>query len=185
MSRINVVALSESNSLTDIKTLCEHVRKHIKEGAVIKGYRVDRGIVLRLSNEVLVTELICVLHHRRHHFMARGINAEPITAELPVYVNEEQAHADNIAMYIVQLGGESNFNPGGPSTRSHSEYMETDGLVDTTEESLMVEWIAAGSYLEMIRYTGDRNPTTWCALEQILAIEEEHADELSDTLRDR
>ena len=185
MSRTNVAAPSESSFLTDIKTLRERARKHIEEGAVTEDYKADRETVLRLLNEALATELICVLRYRRHHFMAKGINAEPIAAEFLVHANEEQAHADSIATRIVQLGGEPNFNPEGLSTRSHSEYVEADGLVDMIKENLVAERIAIDSYLEMIRYIGDRDPTTRRVLEQILAVEEEHADEVSDMLHDQ
>ncbi|MDF6842513.1 hypothetical protein NLR04_25055, partial [Escherichia coli] len=135
----------------DIKTLRERARKHIEEGAVTEDYKADRETVLRLLNEALATELICVLRYRRHHFMAKGINAEPIAAEFLVHANEEQAHADSIAARIVQLGGEPNFNPEGLSTRSHSEYVEADSLVDMIKENLVAERIAIDSYLEMIR----------------------------------
>ena len=187
MSRTNVAAPSPSESgfLTDIKTLRERARKHIKEGAVTEDYKADRETVLRLLNEALATELICVLRYRRHHFMARGINAEPIAAEFLVHANEEQQHADSIATRIVQLGGEPNFNPEGLSTRSHSEYVEANGLVDMIKENLVAERIAIDSYLEMVRYIGDRDPTTRRVLEEILAVEEEHADELSDMLHDQ
>ena len=185
MSLTNVAAPSESGFLTDIKTLRERARKHIEEGAVTEDYKADRETVLRLLNEALATELICVLRYRRHHFMAKGINAEPIAAEFLVHANEEQAHADSIAARIVQLGGEPNFNPEGLSTRSHSEYVEADNLVDMIKENLVAERIAIDSYLEMIRYIGDRDPTTRRVLEQILDGEEEHADELSDMLHDQ
>ncbi|CAJ0727487.1 MAG: bacterioferritin [Ralstonia sp.] len=185
MSLTNVAAPSESGFLTDIKTLRERARKHIEEGAVTEDYKADRETVLRLLNEALATELICVLRYRRHHFMAKGINAEPIAAEFLVHANEEQAHADSIAARIVQLGGEPNFNPEGLSTRSHSEYVEAESLVDMIKENLVAERIAIDSYLEMIRYIGDRDPTTRRVLEQILAVEEEHADELSDMLHDQ
>lgn len=185
MSLTNIAAPSESGFLTDIKTLRERARKHIEEGAVTEDYKADRETVLRLLNEALATELICVLRYRRHHFMAKGINAEPIAAEFLVHANEEQAHADSIAARIVQLGGEPNFNPEGLSTRSHSEYVEAESLVDMIKENLVAERIAIDSYLEMIRYIGDRDPTTRRVLEQILAVEEEHADELSDMLHDQ
>lgn len=180
-----LVAVPESSFLTDIKTLRERARKHIEEGAVTDDYKADRETVLRLLNEALATELICVLRYRRHHFMAKGINAEPIAAEFLVHANEEQQHADSLATRIVQLGGEPNFSPEGLSMRSHSEYVEADGLVDMIQENLVAERIAIDSYLEMIRYIGDRDPTTRRVLESILAAEEEHADELSDMLHDQ
>ena len=173
---------ADSPFLIDIKALRERARKHIQDGAVTGDYKADRETVLRLLNEALATELICVLRYRRHQFMAKGINAEPIAEEFMVHATEEQQHADKIAARIVQLGGEPNFNPEGLSTRSHSEYVEADGLVDMIKENLVAERIAIDSYLEMIRYIGDRDPTTRRVLEEILAVEEEHADELADML---
>lgn len=184
MSQTNVAG-AESRFLTDIKTLRKRARQHIEAGPVTEDYKADRETVLRLLNEALATELICVLRYRRHHFMARGINAEPIAAEFLVHANEEQQHADSIATRIVQLGGEPNFNPEGLSTRSHSEYVAADSLVDMIKENLVAERIAIDSYLEMIRYIGDSDPTTRRVLEEILAVEEEHADELSDMLYDQ
>ncbi|CAJ0711277.1 ferritin-like domain-containing protein [Ralstonia mannitolilytica] len=173
---------ADSPFLIDIKALRERARKHIQDGAVTGDYKADRETVLRLLNEALATELICVLRYRRHHFMAKGINAEPIAEEFMVHATEEQQHADKIAARIVQLGGEPNFNPEGLSMGSHSEYVEADGLVDMIKENLVAERIAIDSYLEMIRYIGDRDPTTRRVLEEILAVEEEHADELADML---
>ena len=141
-----LVAAPESSFLTDIKTLRERARQHIQEGAVTEDYKADRETVLRLLNEALATELVCVLRYRRHHFMARGINAEPIAAEFLVHANEEQQHADSIAARIVQLGGEPNFSPEGLATRSHSEYVEADGLVEMVKENLVAERIAIDSY---------------------------------------
>ncbi|CAJ0801841.1 hypothetical protein LMG7141_04026 [Ralstonia condita] len=184
MTQTNVAA-PESRFLSDIKTLRERARQHIEAGAVTDDYQADRGTVLRLLNEALATEMICVLRYRRHHFMAKGINADPIAEEFMVHATEEQQHADKIAARIVQLGGEPNFSPEGLSTRSHSEYVEAGGLVDMIKENLIAERIAIDSYLEMIRYIGERDPTTRRVLEDILAVEEEHADELSDMLHDQ
>ena len=184
MSRTNVAAPSESGFLTDIKTLRERARKHIEEGAVTEDYKADRETVLRLLNEALATELICVLRYRRHHFMAKGINAEPIAAEFLVHANEEQAHADSIATRIVQLGGEPNFNPEGLSTRSHSEYVEADGLVDMIKENLVAERIAIDSYRDIVRYLGNDDPTSRRMMEEILAMEEEHAEDMATLLEE-
>ncbi len=155
-------APSESGFLTDIKALRERARKHIEKGAVTEDDKADLETVLRLLNEALATE--------------------PIAAEFLVHANEEQQHANSIATRIVQLGGAPNFNPKGLSTRSHSEYGEADGLVDRTKEHLVAKRIAIDSYLEMIRYLGDRDPTTRRVPEAILDVEEEHADERSDML---
>src|SRR5690606_28636473 len=124
-------------------------------------------------NEALATELVCVLRYRRHHFMAKGIHAEPIAAEFKIHADEEQAHADQIAARIVQLGGEPDFSPDGLAARSHSEYVEGRSLKDMIRENLVAERVAIESYLEMIQYLGDRDPTTRRMLEGILAVEEE------------
>jgi bacterioferritin len=168
--------------LSDIKTLRERARKHIMDGAVTAAYRADRGTVLKLLNEALATELVCVLRYKRHYFMADGINAEAVAAEFLVHANEEQGHADLIAARIVQLNGEPDFNPEGLATRSHAEYVAGDGLLEMIKEDLIAERIAIDSYSEMIRYLGDKDVTTRRMLEGILAMEEEHADDLSGML---
>ncbi|GIX30865.1 MAG: bacterioferritin [Porticoccaceae bacterium] len=168
--------------LTDIKTLRERARKHIEEGAVTPGYRADRKVVVKLLNEALATELVCILRYKRHYFMAEGIYADAARAEFLQHANEEQMHADRIAARIVQLGGEPDFNPEGLLTRSHAEYAEGKDLIDMIKEDLVAERIAIDSYGEMIRYVGDRDPTTRRLLEDILAQEEEHADDLASLL---
>lgn len=168
--------------LSDVATIRARARKHIEDGAVTQNYDADRATVLKLLNEALATELVCVLRYRRHHFMAKGIHAEPIAAEFKVHADEEQQHADRIAARIVQLGGEPDFSPEGLAARSHSEYVEADGLIEMIRENLVAERIAIESYREMVQYIGERDPTTRRILEEILAVEEEHADELADML---
>jgi len=168
--------------LTDIKTLRERARKHIENGAVTEGYSADLGTAVRILNEALATELVCVLRYRRHYFMATGINAESVAAEFLQHANEEQGHADLIAQRIVQLKGEPNFNPDGLLTRSHAEYVEGDSLLDMIKEDLVAERIAIDSYREMITYFGNDDPTSRRMLEGILAMEEEHADDLVSLL---
>jgi bacterioferritin len=174
--------MNESSFLTDIQTLRQRARQHIEEGAVTAGYSADRDTVLKLMNEALATELICMLRYRRHHFMAKGIQSPSIANEFLVHSNEEQGHADRIAERIVQLGGEPNFSPEGLSLRSHAEYIEAASLVDMIKENLVAERIAIDSYGEIVRYLGDKDPTTRRLFEEILAVEEEHADELVDLL---
>jgi len=135
-------------------------------------------------NEALATEIICVLRYRRHYFMARGIHAGPVAAEFLEHATEEQAHADLIAERIVQLGGSPNFSPDGLLSRSHSEYVEGQTLVEMIREDLVAERVAIDSYTEMIRYIGDNDITTRRILEGILAVEEEHADDLVSFLVD-
>ncbi len=170
--------------LTDIKTLRERARQHIEQGAVTEGYKADRVTVLKLLNEALATEIVCVLHYKRHYFMGSGINAQSVAAEFLQHANEEQAHADQIAARIVQLGGEPNFSPEGLLTRSHSEYVEGTSLIDMIKEDLVTERIAIDSYREMIGYLGNDDPTTRRLMEGILAMEEEHAEDLVSLLEE-
>jgi bacterioferritin len=168
--------------LTDIKTLRERARQHIEQGAVTEGYSADRETVIKILNESLATEIVCVLRYKRHYFMASGIHAESVAAEFLQHANEEQGHADQIAQRIVQLGGEPNFNPEGLLSRSHAEYVEGDTLLDMIKEDLVAERIAIDSYREMIQYLGNDDPTTRRMMEGILAMEEEHADDLVSLL---
>ena len=170
--------------LTDIQTLRKRARQHIEQGAVTEGYQADRDTVIRLLNEALATEIICVLRYRRHHFMASGIHAQSVAQEFLQHANEEQVHADQIAARIVQLGGEPDFSPEGLETRSHAEYVEGDTLVEMIQEDLVAERIAIDSYREMIAYLGNDDPTTRRMLEGILAMEEEHADDLVSLLEE-
>jgi bacterioferritin len=170
--------------LTDIKTLRERARKHIEQGAVTEGYSADRETVIKVLNESLATEIVCVLRYKRHYFMASGIHAESVAAEFLQHANEEQVHADQIAQRIVQLGGEPNFNPEGLLSRSHAEYVEGETLLDMIKEDLVAERIAIDSYREIIQYLGNDDPTTRRMMEGILAMEEEHADDLVSLLDD-
>jgi len=171
-------------ALTDVATLRRQARKHIEEGAVTAGYAADRDVVLRLLNEALATEIVCVLRYRRHYFMARGIHSKGIAEEFLAHSNEELGHADQIAERIVQLGGEPDFAPDSLTGRSHAEYVAGKTLVGMIKEDLVAERIAIDSYRGMIEYIGDRDPTTSEMLKGILAVEEEHADELADLLQD-
>ena len=168
--------------LTDIQTLRKRAREHIAQGAVTPGYGADREVVVKLLNEALATEIICTLRYKRHYFMAKGIHAEAVAAEFQEHAADEQRHADQIAERITQLGGEPDFSPEGLATRSHAEYVEGNSLKEMIEEDLVAERIAIDSYREMIQYIGDSDPTTRRMLEEILATEEEHADDLADLL---
>jgi len=174
--------MTDPTFLSDIKTIRERARRHIEEGAVTAGYGADRGTVLKLLNEALATEIVCVLRYRRHYFMAKGINSQAVADEFLTHSNEEQGHADQLAERIVQLGGEPNFSPVGLTTRSHAEYVEGESLTDMIKENLVAERIAIESYGEMVRYLGDRDPTSRRLMEEILAVEEEHADDMADLL---
>jgi bacterioferritin len=170
--------------LADIKTLRERARLHIQQGAVTPGYTADRTTVLELLNTALATELVCVLRYKRHYFMAQGINAKSVASEFLEHAVEEQGHADLIAARIVQLGGEPDFSPEGLSSRSHSEYVEGNGLAGMIQEDLIAERVAIDSYGAMIRYLGSDDPTTRRMLEGLLATEEEHADDLATLLKE-
>lgn len=169
-------------TLTDTTTLRDRARKNIEGGAVTSGYAADRGQVVRHLNEALATELVCVLRYRRHHFMARGLDAKSTADEFLVHSNEEQAHADLLAARIVQLGGEPDFAPDGLSARSHAEYVSGKSMVEMIREDLIAERIAIDSYRELIQYLAEQDPTTSHMLRSILTKEEEHAEELSDLL---
>jgi bacterioferritin len=170
--------------LSDIQTLRKRAREHIAQGAVTPGYHADRGVALRLLNEALATEIVCTLRYKRHYFMAKGIHAEGVAAEFLEHSQDEQQHADQIAARITQLGGAPNFSPEGLATRSHAEYVEGETLEDMIKEDLVAERIAIDSYREMITYFGDADPTSRRLLEEILAKEEEHADDLANLLED-
>ena len=176
--------MNKKPALTDVATLRRQARKHIEEGAVTAGYAADREAVLKLLNEALATEIVCVLRYRRHYFMARGIHSKGVADEFLAHSNEELGHADQIAERIVQLGGEPDLAPDGLTGRSHAEYVAGKTLVGMIKEDLVAERIAIDSYRGMIEYIGDQDPTTSELLKGILAVEEEHADELADLLQD-
>jgi bacterioferritin len=178
------LSMTEKPFLTDVQELRRRARQHIEEGAVTDAYRADRETVIKLLNEALATEIVCVLRYKRHYFMAQGIHADPIAQEFLQHAGEEQGHADQIAGRIVQLGGAPNLNPDGLLMRSHSEYVEGQNLIDMIKEDLIAERVAIDSYTEMIRYIGEDDYTTRRMLEGILAVEEEHADDLSSFLAD-
>jgi bacterioferritin len=172
----------EKPFLTDIQELRRRARQHMEQGAVTSSYLADRQAVIRILNEVLATELVCVLRYKRHYFMATGIHAQAVAEEFLEHANEEQSHADLVADRITQLGGEPDLNPEGLATRSHSQYVEGKSLLDMVREDLVAERIAVESYNEIIRYLGNDDPTTRVVMEQILTKEEEHADDMKKLL---
>ncbi|AUT67867.1 MULTISPECIES: ferritin-like domain-containing protein [Paraburkholderia] len=169
----------------DLKRIREQARKDMDDGPVTQTYGADRETVLKLLNGALATELVCVLRYKRHYFMAKGINSEAVAQEFLEHANEEQGHADTLAARIVQLGGEPDFAPDNLSKRSHSEYKEGKNLTDMIRENLVAERIAIDTYREIIRYLGDGDVTTRRMFEEILAVEEEHADDMADLLSGR
>jgi len=167
---------------TDVKKIRERARKHFEEGAVTEGYKADREQVTKVLNDVLATEIVCVLRYKRHYFMAQGISSDSVKAEFLQHANEEQQHADWVAERITQIGGEPDFNPEGLATRSHSEYKPGDSLTDMIKEDLVAERIAIESYSEIVRWLGNDDPTSRLLIEQILKMEEEHANDMLDLL---
>ncbi len=174
--------MAAGDFLSDVTTLRERARQHIERGAVTPNYQADVQTVVKVLNEALATEIVCVLRYKRHFYMATGINAPQAQQEFLQHANDEQMHADQIAARIVQLGGEPNFSPEGLASRSHSEYVEGETLEDMIREDLVAERVAIDSYGEMIRYLGDKDPTTRRMMETILASEEEHAEDLASLL---
>jgi bacterioferritin len=174
--------MEQQSSFTDVQALRARARQHLEEGAITASYTGNLAAVVSLLNEALATELVCVLRYKRHFFMAKGINAESVAAEFAEHATQEQQHADQIAERIVQLGGEPDFSPAGLAAKSHSEYVEGNTLIDMLKEDLVAERIAIDSYRQMIDYIGTKDSTTRRMLEGILAVEEEHADDLASLL---
>ena len=170
-------------ALTDVKTLRDRARQHVENGAVTEGYSADRQTILRLLNESLATEWVCTLRYKRHYYMASGIKASVAAAEFLEHANQEQQHADKLAERIVQLGGEPDLNPDNLSKNSHAQYVAGKNLKEMVLEDLVAERIAIDSYREIIRFIGDSDPTTRRIFEDILAQEEEHADDMADLLK--
>jgi bacterioferritin len=174
--------MSKHPHLTDVQTLRKRARDHVTDGAVTKGYDADRATVVKLLNDAIATEIVCVLRYRRHYFMAKGIHSKGIADEFLVHSNEEQAHADLLCERVVQLGGDPDLSPSTLTKRSHAEYDEVTSLAEMIREDLVAERIAIESYRELIAYLQDRDPTTRRMLEGILAVEEAHATEWADLL---
>lgn len=173
---------AESPKLSDVQTLRQRAREHVEKGAVTPSYSATRATVLRLLDEALATELVCTLRYQRHYYTASGPNAEAAKQEFLEHAQEEQRHAELLAKRIVQLGGKPNFDPNGLAERSHAEYVECNSLEQMIRENLVAERVAIESYREMIRYLGEEDPTSKRLLEEILAKEEEHAEDLASLL---
>lgn len=171
--------------LTDIETIRARAREQVEQGPITDAYGADRDRVLAVLNEVLATELVCVLRYKRHYYTATGMNAGVVAAEFLEHATQEQDHADRVAERIVQLQGSPNFDPAGLSERSHAQYDDSTGLVEMIREDLVAERIAIQSYQEIARWLGADDPTTRRMIEDILAVEEEHADDLLGLLEDQ
>ena len=166
----------------DIEEIRRRARTKIEEGAVTEAYRADKGKVVEVLNEVLATEIVCTLRYKNHYFMAQGIHSQAIAEEFLEHAIEEQRHADLVAKRITELGGNPNLDPAGLNTRSHAEYKACDKLEDMIREDLIAERIAISTYAEIVRWLGADDPTTRRVIEEILAKEEEHADDLAKLL---
>ena len=169
--------------LTDVKTLRERARQNVEDGPVTQDYTSDREQIIELLNHSLATELVCVLRYKRHYFMTSGIKGANAAEEFLEHAQQESEHADKLAERIVQLGGEPDFNPDNLSKNSHAQYVAGNSLKEMVLEDLVAERIAVESYREIIKFIGDKDPTTRRIFEDILAQEEEHADDMADLLQ--
>lgn len=169
---------------TDIEEIRRRARDQMEEGPITAQYQADREKVIAVLNEVLATEIVCTLRYKSHYYLAQGIHSQGVANEFLEHANEEQMHADMVAKRITELNGKPNFDPEGLKTRSHAEYKEVDSLEEMIREDLVAERIAIESYSEIIRWLGDKDTTTRRLMESILAVEEEHADDLLNLLAD-
>jgi bacterioferritin len=176
--------MNDKPFLTDIEELRRRAREDMNRGAVTSSYGLDLSQAIDVLNKVLASEIVCVLRYKRHYYMATGINAEPVAQEFLQHANDEQLHADQVAMRITQLGGEPNFDPEGLLTRSVAEYKPGDSLIDMIKEDLLAERVVIMWYGEIVRWFGDKDSTTRRLMEDLLAKEEEHADDLADLLEE-
>jgi bacterioferritin len=189
MKILNVLQKDEAGGgnafISDLSALRDRARDHMMKGAVTPSYpEADRKAIVDLLNTALATEIVCVLRYKRHYFATHGIRAKFVASEFLEHANEEQAHADQIAERIVQLGEDPDLNPATLLSRSHSEYDESTSLRQMLEADLIAERVAIESYREMITFIGAKDPTSRRLLESILAQEEEHAEDLVDLLED-
>ena len=180
----NVKALPTAGRLVLDEAAIDAARKSLEQGAVTPHYGPWRDDIVKFLNDALATELVCVLRYKRHHFTAQGLASPKIAEEFMVHATEETGHADRIAQRIVQLGGEPDFSPDTLTQRSHAEYDESSSLKDMIRANLVAERVAIETYSQMIDLIGDKDSTTRRMLEDILADEQEHADELSDWMKD-
>ena len=189
---INLFSQYDSNEYSDASTrpfsvdidaIRRRAGERMGDGAVTGAYRADRDRVIAVLNDALATEIVCSLRYKNHYFMATGIHAQSIAEEFLEHAKQEQSHADAIAARINQLGGVPNLNPDGLSSRSHSEYREAEGIEAMLRDDLIAERIAIEIYSEIIRWLADSDPTTRKLIEDILQVEEEHAEDIATLLR--
>lgn len=173
-----------AGAFTDVETLRKRAREHVDNGAVTEKYGADREQVIDKLNQALATELVCVLRYKRHYYMAEGIASDSVKAEFLEHAGQEQEHADKIAARIVQLGGAPDLNPATLLARSHSEYVEGKSLRDMIREDLVAERIAIESYTELVNFLEGKDSTSHKLIREVLAVEEEHAEDMSSLLKD-
>ena len=166
----------------DIEEIRRRAVEKMEDGAVTSSYQADREKVVDVLNEVLATELVCVLRYKSHFFMASGLNSPGVEDEFREHAGDEQEHADRVVKRITELGGVPNLDPEGLATRAHVEYGTGTRLQDMIREDLIAERIAIGTYAEVVRWLGDSDPTTRRLMEDLLEVEEEHADDMAKLL---
>ncbi len=156
--------------------------RDMDSGAVPSGYKGNRKEIIGMLNDALATELVCAMRYKRHYYTATGLVNEPIKAEFLEHAGQEEEHAGRIAERIVQLNGEPDFNPSTIAARSHAEYDDSSDIKAMIRANLIAERVAIESYRQMIERIGDTDPTTKHMLIDIMAVEEEHADDMKDLL---
>ncbi len=166
----------------DIEEIRRRALEKMEQGAVTASYQADRTKVIEVLNEVLATETVCTLRYRNHYFMATGIHSSGVEAEFLEHAREEQDHADRVAKRICELGGTPNLDPAGLATRSHAQYGSGETLEEMIKEDLVAERIAIATYSEIVRWLANEDPTTRRLMEELLAKEEEHADDMAKLL---
>jgi bacterioferritin len=166
----------------NIEDIRRRALEKMDDGAVTASYRADRSKVIDVLNEVLATETVCTLRYRSHYFMAKGIHSSGVEDEFLEHARQEQDHADRVAKRITELGGRPNLDPEGLAARSHARYGEGEDLEEMIKEDLVAERIAIAIYSEIVRWLGNDDPTTRRMMEEILATEEEHADDMAKLL---
>jgi len=174
--------MGQSEFISDIKNIRANARKHIEDGAITAGYSGDRDTIVDMLNTALATEILCMLRYKQHYFQCTGLNAHVVAQEFLEHSQQEAEHVDWLAERITQLDGKPEMNPNSINERAHSEYAEADSIEVMIQENLVAERVAIDTYREMISYLGNDDPTTRRIIEDILAVEEEHADDLANLL---
>jgi bacterioferritin len=173
----------QKSNIDEISALRHDARKHLEQGPITSDYQANRMELIQQLNQALATVLVCMLRYRCHYFMARGIYSRTVRAEFLAHSNEELGHADSLAARIVQLGGDPDFAPQHLDNSS-AEYITSNNLQDMIRENLVAERISILGYREIIESIGEEDPTSCDLLKRILAVEEEHADDLASLLSD-